>query len=377
MCKECKQYETFDELPQDLKDKFKYNGTNQSAISRAKRCYVDFINLLNKNGDELVGIYTGNHNKTKIKWKECGHVTEISKANYGQGKRCGICAKKRRAQSKIENAILEKGSFAELYPNLVQYFVNQDEAYKYLPNSNKKVLIRCGECGKERLIPVQQLTKHGSLCKSCVAKGEKNPFYGKHHTEETKKRISNSEKKMYEQGYISPQKGVIRTEQQKQKIRETLIGRYRGELSSQWKGGITPIKHYLRGFIGNWLNQCKHQANYTCQLTGQIGGKLHTHHLYSFNFIVLDAHIINNIEIKSQIKDYTKEELTLLENYVISWHQDNSNAVVLCEEIHRLFHHLYGQGDNTPEQFEEFKQRYLNGEFNKDNTEVTQETKVS
>ena len=130
-----------------------------------------------------------------------------------------------------------------------------------------------------------------------------------------------------------------------------------------YKGGITPIRKHLRFLNEEWFNHCKQQANYTCELTGKIGGNLHTHHLKAFSTIVLEAHELNNIQVKPQVKDYTKEELHKLEEYVAEWHKDNSNAVVLCEEVHMLFHDLYGRGGNTPEQYEEFKQRYLSGEF--------------
>lgn len=142
--------------------------------------------------------------------------------------------------------------------------------------------------------------------------------------------------------------------------------RMKGKSNPNYKDGITLISNHLRGLliVENWFNISKKQVNYTCQLTGQIGGKLHTHHLYSFSSIILDAHSTYNIEIRPQVKDYSQEELKLLEDYVAEWHKDNSNAIVLCEEVHRLFHHEYGSKDNTPEQFEEFKIRYLNGEFN-------------
>ena len=130
-----------------------------------------------------------------------------------------------------------------------------------------------------------------------------------------------------------------------------------------YKGGITPISIYLRSLNEQWFSNCKQQANYTCELTGKVGKKLHTHHLKAFSTIVIEAHELNNIQVKPQVKDYTKEELHKLEEYVAEWHKDNSNAVVLCEEVHMLFHDLYGRGGNTPEQFEEFKQRYLDGEF--------------
>lgn len=132
--------------------------------------------------------------------------------------------------------------------------------------------------------------------------------------------------------------------------------------NSNWKGGITPISQYLRNLNEQWYAECKKQANYRCQLTGKQG-RLNTHHLKAFNIIVIEAHLINNIEVKEVIGDYKEQELLTLKNHISNWHKDMNNAIVLHEDVHNLFHSLYGRGDNTLEQFEEFKQRYLNGEF--------------
>ena len=134
-----------------------------------------------------------------------------------------------------------------------------------------------------------------------------------------------------------------------------------------YKGGITPISDYLRHLlvVSQWRKDTYIKENNKCQLTGKKvhGGNSDVHHLYGFNMIVLEAHELHNIQIKPQVKDYTEEELHKLEEYIASWLKDTSNAVLLSKEVHDLFHSLYGYGDNTPEQYEEFRERYMAGEF--------------
>lgn len=129
-----------------------------------------------------------------------------------------------------------------------------------------------------------------------------------------------------------------------------------------YKGGITSISQHLRNLavVGQWRKNAYEQANYRCQLTGKKvhGGNSDVHHLYGLNMIVLDAHNTYNIEVKPQVKDYTDKELKLLEEYVAEWHKNGSNAVVLSEEVHDLFHQEYGYGNNTPEQYEEFTKSF-------------------
>ena len=134
-----------------------------------------------------------------------------------------------------------------------------------------------------------------------------------------------------------------------------------------YKGGISPISIYLRSLpvVKEWRKNTYTRENNKCQLTGKHvhGGNSDVHHLHSFNMIVLEAHELHNIQIHEIVSEYTQEELYKLEQYIEKWHKDTSNAVLLCEEVHKLFHVLYKYGNNTPEQYEEFKQRYLSGEF--------------
>ena len=84
---------------------------------------------------------------------------------------------------------------------------------------------------------------------------------------------------------------------------------------------------------GKWRKQVFQRDNYTCQISGQTDVEIIAHHLNGY--------------------DWDKKHRT-----------DINNGITLSKEIHDLFHKNYGYGNNTKEQFEEFKQRYYNGEFN-------------
>lgn len=227
----------------------------------------------------------------------------------------------------------------------------------------------CKECGRKKSSEAQK----GKLNHMYGKKGELHHSYGTHMSEEQKTKISDTIKRKYENGYESPFKGRTHSEETRQKMKDNhadfsgeknpMYGIHLyGELNPNWKDGITPISVYLRGYTHGWVKQCLQKTSGLCELTKTTCCDVH--HLFGFNQIVVLAHETSNIQVKPQVKDYTEEELKLLKEYVLEWHKDTSNGVVLCEEVHNLFHSLYGYGNNTPEQYEEFKQRYLNEEFN-------------
>ena len=73
-----------------------------------------------------------------------------------------------------------------------------------------------------------------------------------------------------------------------------------------------------------WRANIFKRDKYTCTICSSRGGKLNAHHLNSWNKF--------------------KEERFL-----------ESNGITLCDSCHRDFHKKYGYGDNTKEQFEDYK----------------------
>lgn len=74
-----------------------------------------------------------------------------------------------------------------------------------------------------------------------------------------------------------------------------------------------------RQFIKSVMNR----DNYTCRICHTVGGQLEVHHLNGYN-----------------------------------WDVDNrynpDNGITLCKTCHRDFHRVYGRGNNTTEQFNEY-----------------------
>lgn len=99
-----------------------------------------------------------------------------------------------------------------------------------------------------------------------------------------------------------------------------------GENAYNWKGGIYTNErdHFTSTFeYKKWVSDVYKRDNYTCKCCDKYGHKLNAHHLDGYNWCV--------------------EKRT-----------DVDNGITLCEDCHKEFHKIYGYGDNTKEQYEEW-----------------------
>ena len=93
----------------------------------------------------------------KCGWTE-GWITEY---NILKGVMCSCCCQTPRVVVKGINDI------STTHPHLVQYFKNIEDAYNHTYNSNKKVLIKCPDCGFEKYMIISNLCNQLFGCPRC------------------------------------------------------------------------------------------------------------------------------------------------------------------------------------------------------------------
>ena len=127
---------------------------------------------------------------------------------------------------------------------------------------------------------------------------------GRHHSDETKRKISEKNRQNPARYWL----GKLKSEEHKRKISLTLKERtsntgrthfrkgqfawnkgmkgfMAGEKNGFWKGGITPISVAIRTSFEyeEWRKKVFERDLYTCQECGEIGGYLHADHIKSFS----------------------------------------------------------------------------------------------
>lgn len=193
-------------------------------------------------------------------------------------------------------------------------------------------------------------------------------------SEEHRRKLSEIKKKQFAEGvYVSHWIGRIVSEEEKQKTRERVKGKWKGEKNprfkkplfgeenGRWNGGITAISTALRENIYEWKKESMEQFNYKCILTGREFDNIH--HLTPFNNIVKECVEELGLDFLSSLGEYCDSDRENLIKLLQYKHKVYGLGVCLHKDVHKLFHDTYSYIKFSPDDFKDFAKKYFNGEF--------------
>lgn len=152
---------------------------------------------------------------------------------------------------------------------------------------------------------------------------------GKKRSDETKRKISIAKTGVKRGPLSNEQKKKIgdffRGKKLSLELRRKMSEVKMGDKNPGWKGGMEPESKAIRKRIEYrlWRESVFKRDNWTCQKTGQRGGRLHPHHIKNFSQFP---------ELRFAI----------------------DNGITLSEKAHKEFHKKYGIENNTREQIKNF-----------------------
>ncbi len=170
-------------------------------------------------------------------------------------------------KQKISEAHLGK----KLSPETIKKIIESRKGYRH----SEETKIKMSESHKG-IISWNKGKKLSKEHKEKIGKSNKdkhNYWLGRKHSEETKRKISLGNK------------GKIVSKETRVKM-SLNHANYNGENHPNWKGGITPEYHKIRGSdeYNNWRRKVFERDNYTCQLCGNNkSGTLRAHHVKFFS----------------------------------------------------------------------------------------------
>ena len=180
--------------------------------------------------------------------------------------------------------------------------------------SYKSVTVQCEYCGKDIVKPPSWVKEHNFCSQECLANSRKTGGTVKCYTcgkefYKIKSQIERSEKHFC-------------SEECKCKHQNSLVGKlnpwYNPNLTDEERISNRDYIEYTK-----WRDEVYKRDNYTCQRCGKRQGDINAHHLNGY--------------------DTFKEQRV-----------DVNNGVTLCNVCHKEFHSLYGYGNNTKEQYNEW-----------------------
>ena len=257
---------------------------------------------------------------------DCGNAKPIMAKHLKGGaiQSCGCLQKERTSETNKKDLTNKK--FGKL--TAIREYSKDKDGYKWL--------CKC-DCGNECIVSAHNLsignTKScGCLHKETSSESMKQLRKEWEENEDYKQMQSDKIKKQWEDEEFKKAHAMMMNKRWKD---EEYIKNHSGENSHWYNPYLTDEERKqgrnIEGYK-KWTDEIKKQANWTCEVCGKHGGNMNAHHLDGYN--------------------WCKEKRV-----------DINNGICLCEQCHREFHKIYGQGNNTKEQYIEFKVNKNKGEM--------------
>lgn len=241
---------------------------------------------------------------------DCGNEVSIRKDRLGDNtKSCGCLHKEHARKTMFKDIVGER--FGKLTV-IKEAGINNSREIKWL--------CKC-DCGNEIIVRGSSLRNKTTQSCGCLQKEIISKY--------TKERWEYDEE--YRQKVTEVNKEIMISKWKDEEYREAHSGEnnpsYNPNLTDEDRERVRHIDGYEE-----WCYKVKEQANFTCDICKERGGRLHSHHLYGYHWF--------------------KEGRV-----------DINNGVCLCDKCHKEFHHVYGNKDNTKEQYIDFKENKNKGEI--------------
>lgn len=117
------------------------------------------------------------------------------------------------------------------------------------------------------------------------------------------------------------------------------------------------LYRYVRQRITSWRNSVREKCNYVCSVTGKRSNII-VHHIRSFNLLLEECVEMLDFPLYDDFGTYTQEQLDEFVESFLELQEYYGDYVCVTEEVHNEFHSIYGCGNNTREQWEEFIKEY-------------------
>ena len=248
----------------------------------------------------------------------------------------------------------------------------EEKGCKYISgdyiNNKSKLIIQC-RCGNLFEKDFNHFNRGQNRCPKCGKELSRKAKY-KYNYESVKEILSKKGYTLLDKEYIScetPMKCMcnkghvfyVRLSDflySNEGCKKCAIERNSGKNHWNYKGGESEVIDYFRKHIKDWKVEVMKKYKNKCYLTDSKSDCV-VHHIKSFNTIINESLEALNLPLYRKINEYSTSDFDKLKELVLTKHEV-SNGVLLQRKVHNKFHSIYGKGNNTKEQFNDFISKY-------------------